>query len=247
MRMCIFAGRVLKEIARDVLSIIFGIGFPVVLLILLWVINRNIPAEAEMALFELHNLVPGITVFGLSFLALFGGMVVAKDRSGAFLARLFTTPMKSSDFILGYTLPLIPIALLQAFVCYCLGLVLGLKFTPTLFLALICVLPMALVYIALGLIFGTLFNDKQVGSICGALLTNVSALLSNIWFDLSLVGAGVERFASCLPFIHGVKLCRAALQGDFSAILPPLLAVCLWASALLLLAILLFRRAMRTK
>lgn len=247
MRLRIFANRVLKEIGRDILSVVFGIGFPVVLLILLWVINRNIPAEAQMTLFELNNLVPGVTVFGLSFLALFGGMVVAKDRTGAFLARLFTTPMKSSDFILGYTLPLIPVALLQAVICYALGLALGLEFTPNLFLALICILPTALVYISLGLIFGTLFNDKQVGSICGALLTNVSALLSNIWFDLSLIGSGVHKFASLLPFLHGVELCRTALRGDFSAMLPHLLNVCLWAIVLLSLAILLFRRAMRTK
>lgn len=247
MRLRIFANRVFKEIERDILSVFFGIGFPVVLLLLLWIINRNIPAEAEMTLFQLCNLVPGITVFGLSFLALFGGMVVAKDRTSAFLARLFTTPMKSSDFILGYMLPLIPIALIQAVVCYALGLALGLAFTPYLFLALLCVLPTALVYIALGLIFGTLFNDKQVGSICGALLTNISALLSNIWFDLSLVGSGVEAFASMLPFLHGVELCRAALRGDFSAMLPHLLNVCIWAGTLLLLAILLFRRAMRTK
>lgn len=39
-----FAGRCGKEILRDKLNLAFGIGFPVILLLLLSAINASIPA-----------------------------------------------------------------------------------------------------------------------------------------------------------------------------------------------------------
>ena len=91
MKMIAFAQRNAKEILRDPLTLFFGIGFPVVILVLLSAIQKNIP----VALFEIRALTPGIAVFGLSFFTLFAAQLVAKDRSTAFLARLLTTPMKA--------------------------------------------------------------------------------------------------------------------------------------------------------
>ena len=64
MRMLCFSGRTAKEILRDPLNLGFGIGFPVILLLLLSAIQANIP----VSLFEIQKLSPGIAVFGLSFL-----------------------------------------------------------------------------------------------------------------------------------------------------------------------------------
>ena len=94
MRMLTFAKRNVKEILRDPLNLFFGIGFPVVVLLLLSAIQANIP----VSMFEIHHLTPGITVFGLSFMTLFSATLIARDRSSAFLQRLYTSPMKSSDF-----------------------------------------------------------------------------------------------------------------------------------------------------
>lgn len=106
MRLSVFSLRNSKEIVRDPLNLAFGIAFPIVLILLFTAIQANIPVN----LFEIQSITPGIAVFGLSFLSLFSGMLIAKDRSTSFLMRLFASPLSPSDFILGYALPLLPMA-----------------------------------------------------------------------------------------------------------------------------------------
>lgn len=241
MRMLTFAGRNVKEIVREPLNLFFGLGFPLVLIFLLSAIQANIPVK----LFEIAHLTPGITVFGLSFMTLFSATIIAKDRGTAFLQRLYTTPLTPSDFILGYTLPIIPVALAQAVICYLAAFVLGLPITVNVLYAIIFIIPVSLLFIAMGLLCGSVFSDKQVGGICGALLTNLSAWLSGIWFDLDLVGGVFKKIAYTLPFVHAVDMERALLAGDFSGIFPHLWWVLGYSAVLLLLAVLLFLRQMK--
>lgn len=241
MRILIFSRRVAKEILRDPLSVVFGIGFPVVLLLMLHLIQQNVPVE----MFVLDELTPGIAVFGLSFLALFSAQLIAKDRASSVLARLFTTPMRAHDFILGYILPLLPMALAQGMVCYAVALVLGLTPAIEILWALLALLPVSAIYIGIGLLCGSLMSEKAATSICGALLTNVSAWLSGTWFSLELVGEGFRSFAEVLPFSHAVDLGRAMLMGDFVASVPHLLWVCGYAVILLIIAIIAFRHTMK--
>ena len=122
MRMLTFAKRCAKEILRDPINLFFGLGFPLVLLLLLSAMQANIPVH----LFEIDTLTPGITVFGLSFMTLFSATLIAKDRESALLQRLYTTPLTGFDFILGYMLPILPIAIAQAAICYLFAIPLGL-------------------------------------------------------------------------------------------------------------------------
>ena len=241
MRMLTFAGRNTKELLRDPLTLCFGLGFPLVLLLMLSAIQANIPVP----LFEIAHLTPGITVFGLSFMTLFSATLIAKDRGTSFLQRLYTTPLTPLDFILGYTLPLIPMAVLQSAICYIAALVLGLKLTVNILYATLMIVPIALLYISLGLLFGSILTDKQVGGICGALLTNLSAWLSGTWFDLSLVGESFRKVAYALPFVHAVDMERAVLSGHFSDVFPHLVWVLGYAVLALIAAVLLFLRQMK--
>ena len=241
MRMLTFARRTAKEILRDPLNLFFGLGFPLVLILLLSVIQANIPVE----LFEIGHLTPGITVFGLAFMTLFSATIIAKDRGSSLLQRLYTTPLTSTDFILGYTLPILPIAVAQCAICYVAGILLGLDITVYILYAVLFILPVSVLYIALGLLCGSVFTDKQVGGICGALLTNLSAWLSGIWFDLELVGGAFKKVAYALPFVHAVELERAVLAGNFSGIFPHLWWVLGYAAVLFILAVLLFLRQMK--
>ena len=204
MRTLVFASRNTKEILRDMLTLFFGLGFPLVLLVLLSAINASIPQEAAGAtkLFQIQNLTPGISVFGLSFVSLFSSMLISKDRSTSFVLRLFTSPLKAFEFILGYTLPLIPMSIAQTVICYLASIFLGLEVSMNVVLAVFVNIPIALVFIALGLLLGTILNEKAVGGICGALLTNLSAWFSNIWFDTALVGGLFESIANALPFVY---------------------------------------------
>lgn len=241
MKTLTFAGRCAKEILRDPLNLAFGLGFPIVLLLLLSAIQANIPVP----LFEISHLAPGIMIFGLSFMTLFSASLVAKDRESALLQRLYTTPLTASGFILGYTLPMLPIALAQCVVCLLTALPLSLPVTVRLLYALLAVIPAAVFQIALGLLCGSVLGSKQVGGICGALLTNLSAWLSGTWFDLDLVGGAFRKIAYALPFVHAVELQRAVVNGNFTDILPHLRVVLGYAVAALLGAVLLFLRQMK--
>ena len=241
MRMMSFAGRNAKELLRDPLNLAFGLGFPIVLILLLEAIQANVPVE----LFEISHLTPGITVFGLSFMTLFSATIIAKDRASSFLQRLYTTPLTAVEFILGYTLPILPIALAQCIIVYAVALLLGLPLTVNILYAVVMILPVSLLYIALGLLCGSVLTDKQVGGICGALLTNLSAWLSGTWFDLALVGGAFRKIAYALPFVHAVEMERAVLAGNFGDILPHLAWVMGYAAVLLVAAVLLFLRQMK--
>ncbi len=241
MRMMTFANRNTKEILREPLNLFFGLGFPLVLILLLSAIQANIPVK----LFEIQHLTPGITVFGLSFMTLFSATIIAKDRGSSLLQRLYTTPLSPMDFILGYTLPIIPIAVAQCFICYIAAVVLGLDITINILYAIVFIIPVSILYIALGLLCGSVFTDKQVGGICGALLTNLSAWLSGVWFDLELVGGAFKRIAYALPFVHAVDMQRAVLAGNFVGIFPHIWWVLSYAAVLLVLAVLLFLRQMK--
>ena len=241
MRMLTFAKRCAKEILRDPINLGFGLGFPLVLLLLLSTIQANVP----VSLFEIDTLTPGITIFGLSFMTLFSATLIAKDRESALLQRLYTTPLSGLDFILGYMLPMLPIAIGQTAICYLFAIPLGLTVSPKIVYAILGILPMAVFNVALGLLCGSMFGVKQVGGICGALLTNLSAWLSGVWFDLELVGGFFEKAANVLPFVHAAQLERALFQGDFDLAAAHLLPVLLYSILATAAAVLCFLGQMK--
>ncbi len=241
MRMMTFAKRCTKEILRDPLNLGFGLGFPLVLLLLLSAIQANIP----VSLFEIDTLTPGITVFGLSFMTLFSATLIAKDRESALLQRLYTTPLTGLDFILGYMLPILPIALGQVVICYLFAIPLGLTVSGNILYAVLGILPMAIFNIALGLLCGSVLGVKQVGGICGALLTNLSAWFSGVWFDLNLVGGTFKKIANVLPFVHGAELEKALFAGEFRLAAAHLLPILLYGAGITVVAVLCFLRQMK--
>ena len=241
MRMLTFAKRCTKEILRDPINLGFGLGFPLVLLLLLSTMQKNIPVN----LFEIDILTPGITIFGLSFMTLFSATLISKDRESALLQRLYTTPLTGCDFIIGYMLPLLPIALGQTVICYLFAIPLGLTVSVNIIYAVIGIIPMAIFNISLGLLCGSIFGVKQVGGICGALLTNLSAWLSGVWFDLKLVGGLFEKIANALPFVHAVEMEKALFAGDFQAAASHILPIAAYSALATVVAVLSFLSQMK--
>ena len=241
MRMMTFAKRCTKEILRDPINLGFGLGFPLILLLLLSAMQANIPVR----LFEINTLTPGITIFGLSFMTLFSATLIAKDRESAFLQRLYTTPLTGLDFIMGYMLPILPIAIGQTVVCYLFAIPLGLTFCVNVIYAVIGIIPMAIFNIALGLLCGSILGVKQVGGICGALLTNLSAWLSGVWFDLNLVGGIFEKVAYALPFVHAVEMEKALFNGNFEVAASHILPILMYSIFTTVVAVLCFLKQIK--
>ena len=241
MKMLTFAKRCTKEILRDPINLGFGLGFPLVLLLLLSALQANIP----VSLFEIHKLTPGVTVFGLSFMTLFSATLIANDRESAFLQRLYTTPLSGVDFILGYMLPLLPIAVGQTVICYLVAIPLGLRVDVNTVYAILGILPMAVFHIVLGLLCGSVLGVKQVGGICGALLSNLSSWLSGVWFDLNLMGGFFEKIARVLPFLHAVEMEKALLSGDFRLAAAHCMPILLYSVAIAAVAVFCFLGQMK--
>ena len=220
-RILAFTKRNIKELIRDPLSYIFCLGFPLIMLTLMTIMNDMIPQEANMTLFRMDQLAPGIAVFGLSFIMLFATLLLSKDRSGAFLARLFATPMTALDFIMGYVLPLVLLALAQLLICLLAGGLIGLfsnvSLSPwRLILTGLTLIPCALFFLFMGLLFGTLFNDKAAPPCC-SILISACGVLGGIWFSLDTIPARHVFGIICrtLPFSHFVDTGRQVLTGQF--------------------------------
>ncbi|UYT07316.1 ABC transporter permease [Treponema denticola] len=244
MRILLFARRNTKEVLRDPINFFFGLGFPIILLILLSIINNAIPPEAENPMFEIRNLAPGLAMFGSVFMALFSGMLLSKDRTSSFLMRLFTSPMTSVDFILGYTLPMLAMTIVQAAITLLTAGAFGLEITINFLFAVIVTALTSLLFVGTGLLFGSLMNDKAVGGVCGALLTNVAGWLSGVFIPIDLIGGAFKKITNILPFYHSVEAIKSTLSGNFGHAFSHLAVVMSYTIVIFVLAIIVFQRRM---
>lgn len=246
MRALVFARRNGKELLRDPVNLFFGLAFPLVLLLLFSLINSAIPPEAQNTMFEPAQSAPGVAMFGTVFMALFSGMILAKDRTTSFLLRLFASPMRPRDFIAGYTLPLLLFAAAQAAVTLTAAVFLGMPLSWGLPLAVLMLVPIMFFFIGVGLLCGTFLNEKAVGGICGALLTNLAAWLSGVWVPVDLIGGAFRTVSRALPFYHAAEMARMAAAGNLSGVLPHAANVLAYAVVVYVLAAAAFRGMMRS-
>lgn len=219
MRMLAFASRNRKEILRDPLTLCFGIGMPLLMLGIVEIINLAIGnAALTPSNFQMINFAPATAVFALSFITLFTASLISKDRATSFLTRLFASPLTRGDYLEGYSVPLIPVSMAQTALTLAASLLLGLGLGWGVLYCFIVLIPLSLLFIGLGILFGVAFGDKQV-SFVTSLLIQVAALSSGMWFDLKMIGGAMETICYCLPYAHVLDICKAAMAGDLSGTL----------------------------
>ena len=242
MKALTFSKRNFKEILRDPLSLIFGVGFPVVLMAAFRLLSKSIEGMPDN--FSAPSLTPGMVVFGLSFLSIFLGILISGDRETAFLSRLFASPLTVFDFVFGYSLPCVGIALIQSAVSFAFSFLLG--FSPS--VKLIFCIPViavdSLLYISLGVLSGSVFTQKAIGAF-NTIIVNLAAWLSGTWFDLSLVKGVFKKICEILPFWHAVEAVKNTLAGDAGAALVNLAVVAAYSVVIFAVAGILFKRKMR--
>lgn len=234
-----FAKRNFKEFSRDVLTLVFTILLPVVIFLIMLFLTKQI--DIPNTAFEIQNFTPATIIFAFSFLTMFTSMLVAKDRSTAFLTRLLVSPLRARDYILGYTLPIIAISLIQNIILFAIALLFGLPFSFNIFLVILATIPISIVFSSLGLALGSVLSDKQATGVTSVII-QIAALTSGMWFDLGMIGGAYETVSYVLPFAHCVDLLRCLLVGDYSQILLPSIMVIIYMIAFTLLAILLFKK-----
>ena len=205
-----FYKRNLKEILRDPIIYIFCLGFPIAMFLLFYIINKY--SNGNTATFEIISLLPGIIVFSYSFVMLTLAIIVSKDKQTFFLKRLYSSPMKSYHFILGYAIVGLFIGLLQTMVCIITGFIISLISNITfisirnILLLIIAQLPILITNIFLGILFGTIFNDKSAPGICSVFIS-LAGILGGCWMPIENMGA-FESFCRFLPFYPSVYIGR---------------------------------------
>jgi len=240
MRFLSLAQRNYREIIRDPLTLILGLGLPLFLLILFTLLGHSLPVP----LFSVEQMTPGIMVFGFSFLTMFGALLLAQDRSRSLLLRLYSSPLKAHDYILAYALPLLPVALIQMVLTLLTALALGLPFQGGIFLSMLVLLPQILISLSLGLFLGSLFTEKQVQGL-GNVYIILGSLMSGLWMDFRMIGGVWEQMAQALPFVHGVESARVLLTGQGSISLANHLIPWITAVLVTVAALLAFRRNLK--
>lgn len=241
MKTWIYTKRNLKELLSDPLSLIFTIGLPAFLLVFMVSLNKSLQFNEA---FKVENFVPSTIIFSYSFLTMFSGMLVAKDRSSSFLSRMFVSPLKAHNYILGYIIPILTIALIQSIILYSIGFIVGLSFSINILLSIPFLLFISLLFVSFGLLLGSILKDQQVGPVA-SILIQVVAFLSGMWFSLNLVGGAFEVIGNILPFSHAVNLLKYVLNGNYNKIGFPILVISIYTIVVLFFAILAFKKNMK--
>jgi len=241
MKTWIYAKRNLIELINDPLSLIFTIVLPAFLLVFMVSLNKSLGINES---FIIENFLPAMIIFSFSFLTLFSGILISKDRTSSFLSRMFVSPMKPIHYILGYMIPMFFIAMVQALILYGIGIIMGLPLTIHLIASIPFLLLVSLLFISMGILFGSLFKDQQVGPIA-SIMVQIVAFMSGMWFRLDLVGGAYETIGISLPFYHGVHLIQSILAGNYSEIVLSLLIVIGYILLVTIFSVIAFKRKMK--
>jgi ABC-2 type transport system permease protein len=259
----IFARRNLIEMVRDPLIYLFCLAFPLVMLVLFSVIGKF--AGDTLNMFTAATLLPGIMMFSATFIMLAAALLVSKDRSTAFLIRLFTSPLKTTHFVFGYFVPFFLAGIAQAIICLAAGAVIYAIAGEPYFsfgaavLLMLEQMPFLLFCIFIGIAFGSLLSDKSAPAVTSVFIS-ASGILGGAWLPLDTMG-GFESFCRFLPFYPSVLLGRIVTGASHTPVneLPPEsytfdnLAICaivcllLYLAASVILAVWAFRRQMKNK
>ena len=187
---------------------------------------------------------PGIVVFGLMILISTAAEIIAGDREKGFLARMFTTPARPWDFILGYSLPFIPVLIISTFIYLGVGIALGLTVVGNLGHAFLVFFLIGLCGIGIGMIVGSLVKSESQAGVSWIFIVPI-AMISGTMFTVEYMPSALRSVAGALPFIHAVDASRAVINGSsFSAIILDFYWLIGWAVVLFATGIVLFRRTM---
>lgn len=237
MRVLALAKRNFKEIVRDPLTLVFAILLPIFLLFIFQ--QFDIPSDV----YNIENFAPSIIIFGYSFITLFTATLIAKDRSSSLLSRLYASPLRSFDYILGYSIALFPIAIIQSILFFTAALFNGLALSINMVTTILIMVPISLLFISLGILIGSLVNDRAAPGI-GSIVVQLVAFTSGMYFSVDQMGGVIAFISRILPFSYTVDIAKASLAGDLLEVKMKLLIVFVYITAVFIIATVVFKKKM---
>lgn len=239
MKTLVFAKRNLKELIRDPISLIFCIGLPLFLLIIFQ--QFNIPNSV----YSIENFGPSIIVFSYSFILLFTGLLVSKDRTTSFLTRLFFSPLSIFNYVVGYSISILPLAVIQSTLFLIVSSFYGLALGINTVMTIILMIPVSLLFVGFGILIGCAFNDKQAPGF-SSLIIQFVAFTSGMWFDINLITNDFFRtLCNILPFRYAVDIARTTLSGNYNDLLKPFLIIIGFIIVVYTLSAIIFKKQMQ--
>lgn len=237
--------RNLKEILRDPLSVVFIIGLPLFMEIFFYLIFHNLTIQ-----FEMKYLAPGIVVFSQAFLTLFMGLLISLDRNTSFLTRLYVSKAKAHEFIISYSLALLPIVLIQSILFFIVGGIFDVNlFKLEMVFAVLISMVTSFLFLGLGLLFGSLCNEKSIGGV-SSIVISLHSVLSGMWFPVDDLDKTMTDIMNILPFKNATILVQNTLNGVndlFNDFLKPLVIIIFYTLVIFIISILVFKSNMKKK
>lgn len=243
-----FAKRTYREILRDPVSLIFGLAFPLVLLVVLQIICKNLVSNGMDVLdcYEIDKLMIGVSIYSFSFTSFYAGIRVSKDKNEGYIQRFYPSRLQLEDYILGYIAPLLLITFMQSICCvatsFILDTILGLDklhFGPNYIILILMMIPCELIFICIGLMLGCSFKaNESIGIFIGIIL--ITVLTANIFFPAESFGSGYVIFCKILPFYPTVEALNCLINGITEAF-PYYFVTIIYLFALMLLSVIIFK------
>ena len=239
MRSTELAKRNLKEVLRDPLSLGIAIALPLLLLLTLQALESDDASYMSPTL-----LTPGIILFGFVMVMFSSAMILSKDRETGLLARLLTAPLRSNEFVTGYSVPYLLVAVMQWVVLMVVGVILGLTIAGPMAAVVLVFALMAVFYVALGMILGATLTVAQTSGAYAVVL--LLTIFGGAWFDLEQIGGVFVTVGDLLPFKHALDASRAVMAdgAGFADIAGDLYWIGGYAIGAVLVAVASFRRRM---
>ena len=174
---------------------------------------------------------------------MFTSSLVAKDRSTSLTTRLGVSPMKSIDYILGYSISVLPIVLIQNILFFITAMLLGLNFSINIIYTILVSIPISLLFISLGILIGTITTEKSSSGV-SSIVVQLVAFTSGMYFSTDMVGNTFSTICKILPFQSTLNITKSVLNNSYNNILTSTLIVVIYTIITIVLEIYLFKKKM---
>lgn len=228
-----------KEILRDKTSFVFCIFLPVGVFVLL----EALFGKSEQAvMFEINSFSFGIAAFGYTFIMLYIAITISNDRGSAFMLRIYASPTRSYEYIIGFLLAAITLSFFQTLIFYIVAICFGLSVSVHLVASILFSIITVVFYAACGILIGTLTkSDKQAGPLCSVIIS-CSGLLGGVWLPIDVIGGTFKKVCDYLPFYNGVELIKQVACGNYMQVISPLFITLGYAVLIIVLSSIIFEK-----